>query len=235
MTNPIIDELSWNPDTPAASARALQTALMELQTEWATKIPPLGQINRNGQVYESDWNIFESDRSDATFLHFDNETPDFRGEWANIDGVVQQVESEIQPGRSEFISVGITNSRVLVSSTTATILTTTFTHTRPAKFFVFIPMMIDIISGTLTALRLKIDGATIYTWSPTGITTVWKPWYVIAATAEYAAGARTILLEATTSGGNTEFGQIAPLPNVTNATPLGVITPSLAHIEVIYQ
>jgi hypothetical protein len=235
MTNAIIDALTWNPDNPAASIRALQTALMSLQDEWADKIPPLGQISRNGQVFESDWNVFESDRADATFLHFDNETPDFRGEWANIDGVVQPVESEIQPGKSEFVSVGITSNRVLVTSTTATILTTTFTTTRPAKFFVFVPMLIDIISGTFTLLNLRIDTVSLYSWAPVGISTVWKPWWVVAASGEYAAGSHTIDLRATTAGGSTEFGAIAPLPNVTSTTPLGVITPSLAYVEVIYQ
>ncbi len=233
MTNAVIDALSWNPDNPAASVRALQTALMTLQEEWAALIPPLGQISRNGRVYENDWNIFEADRADATFLHFDNETPDFRGEWGNIDGIVQPIEAIARPGASELFP--ITFARTVFASTTGTVLTGTFTLTRPAKLYIYLPIMIDIISGSLSSIALRLGGVTQFTWVPFGITTVWKPWYVAHLLDEQAAGTYTIDLRATTVGGSTEFSPLAPLPNVTNAVTLGVFTPTLAYVEAIYQ
>lgn len=236
MTNATIDALTWNPDNPAESIRALQTALMSLQTEWAALIPPLGQISRNGLVYESDWNVFESDREDAAFLHFDNETPNFRNEWSRIFDQLQSVNAPANSGRSKFYSVTVSGNRVAIASTTGTVITTTFTLSRPAKLHIFFPIMINAISGSVTLLNLKIDTVSLYSWVPQGIPTgSWKYWYVIANSGEYAVGSHTVLLEATTAGGTGEFAQLAPLPNVVSGTPLGIITPSLAYVEAIYQ
>lgn len=236
MTNAIIDALEWDPDHPAASVRALQTALMSLQEEWNALIPPFGQISRNGLVYESDWNIFESDRADATFLHFDHETPDFRNEWANIFGQLQSVNAPANSGRSKFYSASVSSNRVALASTTGTVITVTFTLSRPAKLHIFFPIMINAISGSVTLLNLKIDTVSLYSWVPQGIPTgSWKYWYVIANSGEYAVGSHTVLLEATTAAGTGEFAQLTPLPSTVSGTPAGIITPSLAYVEAIYQ
>lgn len=240
MTNPIIDALSWNPDNPAASIRALQTALTTLQTEWATKIPPLGQISRNGQVYESDWNVFESDRDDATFLHFDNETPDFRGEWANILGVVRPVEGAMLPGFSEFTEVNVINNYISVVgafAVTTTIMTITIELKRDALFFIWFPLMVNrtVGAGTVTFL-LEINGVSQYDMIVTPVSGSWELWYHPWISSLCNPGSYTIRLRVQIPAGTTvEFAQIAPLPNVVGTSPIGIITPSLAYVETIYQ
>lgn len=248
MTNPIIDALTWDPDNPTKSVRALQTALMTLQDEWATKVPQLGQISRNGRVTEDDWQSLilqkglDADRADNSYLHFDNINQEFEGKWANIFGEIQPQVSEVDSGKSERFAFHITNNYIAVSNgTRTTIMTISIDLARDAKLFLFTPFMIwDGISSTTTiSLEIEVNAVNQRTVSAPAahVDNVWEPWFFYWLTDTISAGTVTVELIFDSVSGIDDFvvGDIAPLPNVTGPTLLGVVTPYLGYIEVVYQ
>lgn len=239
MTNPIVDALEWDPDYPAASISALLTALMALQAEWDTKIPQLGQISRNGAVTEDDWlaliaqKDFDEDRADNTYLHFDNVNQEFEGEWANIFGEIQQGMGVV----SDKTVAHVLTNRVSIVATTADVFNNVIVLPRSAKFDIYLPFMVNRTAGANNVtITLKIATVSVYSYDLVPTSGSWEPYYVVFHSAEYAAGSVTIEVEATVGATTTcEFADIAPLPNVTGTTPLGIVTPYLGYIEAIYQ
>jgi hypothetical protein len=244
MTNPIIDALAWDVNNPAASVRALQTALMALQDEWNNKVPITAQVSRNALVTEEDWQVYDTTRQDSSFLHFDNVSQKFAGLWENIFGSIQFSRSVIDSGLSEFHPVNILNNRVSITGAATTIILEppSFIIPRSAKLFIYLPFLINRNSGSSDiTLVLEINSVDYLTLVVTPTTGIWAPFTLYWLSDEYVVppGVQVgiiLRLKATVAAANVcEFADIAPLPNITGAIPLGIITPYLGYIEAIYS
>lgn len=243
MTNPLIDALVWNPDNTSASIRALQTALMSLQTEWATKLPQLGQISRDGLVVEADWqslilqNGLDADRADSSFLHFDNVNQEFEGQWANIYGEITQQAAVADSGKVERFSLNVITNYRTIGTSLGSVVSQAVVLKRSAKLNIFLPVMVNRTAGANNiTFTVRIGGVDQYSvvFAPT--TGTWTPLFFHWIHTTLSPATVSVELSAICGAATTcDVADIAPLPNITGAAPNGIITPYLGYAEAIYQ
>lgn len=241
MVNPIIDAITWNPSNKAKSIRDLQQALNDLQADWASKLPQLRQITRNGVVKSEDWdsviaqNSLDTDRLDDYFYHYNNINREFVDEWHLIFGQYRQISANDAPGRSEKILLEPIAGRVSATSGTACRLYyQDVVITKPAKMFIFVPFLYYNTSVSDKYIQFYIDG--VKEWEhytrPTS-PSIWCERSAFYLTEELSAGTYTVEFRAESSGGTVSV--ISPSPPSTLATIQNSdIEPSMAYVEVIY-
>lgn len=240
MSNPLIDNLNWNPNNPAESWYALLNALTALQIEHAMKIPITAQISRSGRVTADDWGAVDTSREDLSLLHFDNVNREFAGEWGNIVDEIAPVEAKAQPGFSERFEFTVDSDYYLYSgsATPVVLASTTITLVQPAKLFIFFPFLTRYISGTNGSFSIDIEVDSVTSMDHTVLitNTVWNPLFLVWGTDVYSSGSHDIDLVITKSisSGQFEFANIAPLPNTVSSVPLGLVNPYLSYVEAIY-
>lgn len=260
MTNPLIDNITWDPNNPSASVQNLLTQLTALQAEWEEKRSRFLQITTLGQKSLATWLSLPGHRNSSRdiYVGLDPSIPEADSTLRIIRGQLLPLTPAAGVGHKERLYLD--QSTILVpnaSVETTYLFQETVTLPRDAYILGVHPVIVkpggggscdvcfrplidgdQVFEGILTG-RAPRPGVTLeplLTFIETLVTIVWASPLIPAGTHDIEMD----LISAPSSGGATS-SNVAPLFNYhstsmeTGVMPAAYVQPSVSYLEFIYQ